>query len=109
MGPVIILRAAALLVGAALPLLLARAASACAVCLGGEGANAAAFVWTTALLGLLPLVMIGGGIYWLFSRASSIGSEEERSGAPARAVENAHSFEPARAAEVGARPAPAPS
>jgi hypothetical protein len=43
-------------------LALPRFAAACAVC-GADGAgNRAAFFWTTVLLSLLPLAMVGVGV-----------------------------------------------
>lgn len=53
----------------ALLLALAAVAHACPVC-GAEGAarNRAAFFGTTVLLSLLPLAMIGGGVWWVVRR-----------------------------------------
>lgn len=50
-------------------LALATAAHACAVC-GAEGAarNRAAFFNSTILLSLLPLGLMGGGVWWIARR-----------------------------------------
>jgi len=50
-----------------LSLLLAwtAAAHACAVCGARDDRNQKAFLNTTILLSLLPLGMIGGGLWWL--------------------------------------------
>ena len=61
-------RALRILVPAAAMLAFAAAAHACPVC-GAEGTarNRAAFFGSTMLLSLLPLGMIGGGV-WLLAR-----------------------------------------
>ena len=66
--------AALALLGLAFP----DAARACSVCLGSRAENASAFVWTTAFMGALPLLMIGGGIYWLCQRARVLEAEQRR-------------------------------
>jgi hypothetical protein len=59
-------------------LLAPRAASACSMCQTAENGEAvAAFVWTTALLSMLPLGMIGGTIYFFYSRACAAWAEDE--------------------------------
>ena len=47
-----------------LAVLLPGVARACATCTGAADRNRAAFLWTTALLSLLPLVLIGAGLLW---------------------------------------------
>ena len=42
---------------------------ACAVCFTGDEATVAAFIGTTVFLSLLPLMLIGGGVWWLWRRA----------------------------------------
>lgn len=37
---------------------------ACATCFSGDGRGA--FLATTALLSLLPLALIGGGVWWVY-------------------------------------------
>jgi hypothetical protein len=68
--------AAALAALALLGLAFPDTAQACSVCLGAREENASAFVWTTAFMGALPLLMIGGGIYWLCQRASALDAEQ---------------------------------
>lgn len=53
-------RACALLLGVILP----GVARACATCTGANDRNHAAFLWTTALLSLLPLGLIAAGLLW---------------------------------------------
>ena len=55
---------------AALLILAPRAGRACAVCASGsEDANRLAFIFTTAFLTFLPLLMVGGLVWWLRRRA----------------------------------------
>jgi high-affinity Fe2+/Pb2+ permease len=57
--------------------LLPAAAQACPVCFSGNGeANRAAFMITTAFLTALPLVMIGGVVWWF--RRRFVQMERER-------------------------------
>ena len=65
--------------GAALLALLPALALACPVCGGGGDSprSQAAFFNTTILLSLLPLGMIGGGVWWLRGQAQD-GEFEER-------------------------------
>jgi cbb3-type cytochrome oxidase subunit 3 len=47
-----------------------RVVWACPVCTAGrDEANRVAFIATTAFLTFLPLLMVGGVIWWLFRRA----------------------------------------
>jgi hypothetical protein len=39
------------------------------VCFTGDEATVAAFIGTTVFLSLLPLMLIGGGVWWLWRRA----------------------------------------
>lgn len=58
-------------------LALPRAAEACAVCTGGENEQSAiAFRYATAVLSLLPIGLIGGGMLWLRRRLRQIEAEE---------------------------------
>lgn len=52
------------------------AAHACAVCGGGVDRTRGAFFGTTILLSLLPLGMIGGGLWWLRRNASDYDPRE---------------------------------
>ncbi len=63
-------RSAWLVLAAALGVvLLPAAAQACPVCFSGNGEeNRAAFLITTAFLTALPLVMIGGVVWWFRRR-----------------------------------------
>ena len=58
-------------------LVLPSAAQACAVCTGGENEQSAiAFRYATAVLSLLPIGLIGGGMLWLRRRLRQIEAEE---------------------------------
>lgn len=71
--------AAALLAGLAGP----EAARACAVCAGQDDAAVGlAMLKGSLLLSLLPLAMIGGGVWYLRRRARQIEAAETRSGVP---------------------------
>ena len=60
---------------AVLALLLPEAAQACAVCGPGTEASRAAFILTTGILTALPLLLIGGLVWWLRGRVAEM---EER-------------------------------
>ncbi len=64
-----------------------RLAAACAVCTAGrEDENQAAFLWTTLFLSVLPLGMLGAGIWLLVRRARRLAPPApgpERTCAPA--------------------------
>jgi hypothetical protein len=64
--------AAGLALAAALP----DPVHACTVCMGAREDNDWAFVWTTILLGGLPLGMIGGLIGWLCRRERELRAQE---------------------------------
>jgi hypothetical protein len=49
-----------LLLGLALP----RVAPACAVCFSGRDESRTAYVLTTVLLSALPLLLVGGFVWW---------------------------------------------
>jgi hypothetical protein len=52
---------------------------ACAVCFSGREDEARlAFIWTTLVLTLLPLALVGGFAWWLWRRTS----KHERTPAP---------------------------
>jgi len=62
---------------AALWLLAPRAVHACSVCFGGqEGDTRMAFILTTAFLTFLPLLIIGGAVWWLRRRFRQLALEE---------------------------------
>ena len=90
--------AASVQVALAAPLLLApRAVHACAVCFGGqEGDTRTAFILTTAFLTFLPLLMIGGLVWWLRRRFRQLELEENGAAAHERSL--------ARRGTDGARP-----
>jgi hypothetical protein len=78
-------RALAVLLVVALP----EAAHACAVCGAAVDRNKSAFVGTTILLSLLPLALIGAGLWWIGRHAGEhlAGEFAERDlnlGAPKR-------------------------
>ena len=50
-------------------------ALACPGCIAGTEENRVAFLVTTGLLSFLPLMMIGGVIYWLRKRARRLEEE----------------------------------
>jgi hypothetical protein len=52
-----------------------HAALACSVCFDSRDQNRVAFIATTALLTLLPLLMVGGSTFWLYRRAQALGKE----------------------------------
>ena len=57
----------------ALLVLAPRASQACAVCTSGtEDANRLAFIITTALLSFLPLLIVGGFVWWLRRRTREL-------------------------------------
>jgi hypothetical protein len=63
--------------------LVPRLAAACAVCFAGRSDEArVAFVATSGLLTVLPLLMIGSLVWWLFRRARQI-RDDDRSESPA--------------------------
>jgi len=69
-------RALAVLVASALAF-APRIAQACAVCFSGRSDETrVAFIATTAFLTLLPMVLIGGVVWWLRRRAIAIRSAE---------------------------------
>jgi hypothetical protein len=53
------------LLAVALSMLWPALAQACAVCGSANDGNRMAFFWTTVLLSLVPLGLIGGGLLWL--------------------------------------------
>jgi hypothetical protein len=78
---------AAVLAGLALALLAPDAARACAVCAGKDSAAVSwAMLKGTALLSLLPLGVIGTGVWYLRRRARQLAAAEAARGATARAA-----------------------
>ena len=67
----------------ALLLLAPGLAQACPVCFSGEDANRLAFTTTAVFMTFLPLIMIGGTVYWLW-RLAQARQLRERSGQRAR-------------------------
>jgi hypothetical protein len=54
-----------------------RLAQACSVCADPEAANRTAFIITTVLLSVLPLLLVGGMVAWLWRRAAQLEAEAE--------------------------------
>ncbi len=48
--------------------LLAASSEACSVCVVGKDEARAAYYATTAILSFLPLIMIGGVVYYIFKK-----------------------------------------
>ncbi len=70
-------RASAAVIPAAI-LLAPRLAGACAVCFAGRSDEArVAFLGTTVLLTVLPLLMIGSLVCWLYRRSQHIQQERD--------------------------------
>jgi hypothetical protein len=58
--------------------LMPRASVACAVCFTGkDDGSRLTFIFTTALLTLLPLLLIGGTVWWLRRRFAELDRETE--------------------------------
>lgn len=68
-------RFALAVLGALIVAALPDVALACPGCIAGTEENRVAFLVTTGLLTFLPLLMIGGVVYWLRKRARQ--AEEE--------------------------------
>ena len=51
------------------------AARACSVCFGGDGAEAATFILTTALLTFTPFLVVGAIGFWVVKRIRQTESE----------------------------------
>ncbi|MCG8591045.1 MAG: hypothetical protein MJE66_17270 [Proteobacteria bacterium] len=63
-------------------LLSPRVVLACSVCSAGrEDESAAAFIWMTVFLSVLPLAIVGGAVFWLW-RHSKRRAEPEPELAP---------------------------
>ena len=63
---------------AAIFILAPRTVHACAVCFGGqEGDTRTAFIVTTAFLTFLPLLIIGGVVWWLRRRFRQLELDEQ--------------------------------
>ena len=76
----------------ALPLLLPRVASACAVCSAGrDDETRLAFLLTTLFLSVLPLGIVGGAVWWLVRRSRQL-ARESVSLPPAPAVNRSSSL-----------------
>ncbi len=56
-------------------MMLPNAVWACAVCVGGNEENRQAFIFTTILLTIIPLVFIGGSVRWLQKRSAERQAE----------------------------------
>ena len=59
-------------------LLLPRAALACSVCFSGPDESRTAFLMTTVGMSALPLVLIGGVIWWLRRQVNAARREAEQ-------------------------------
>lgn len=69
-------------VAVAVVALAPRGALACAVCAPGQNDPAqTGFLIGTALLSVLPLLLIGSVVFWLFRRARRMEREETRNAA----------------------------
>jgi hypothetical protein len=55
-------------------------ARACSVCVDPEAENRTAFIITTVLLSVLPLLLVGGLVAWLWRRAALIEAEASLAG-----------------------------
>ena len=64
------------LIAVPLLLLLPAAAHACAVCGAGVDRNRAVFLFTTILLSVLPLILVGAGLLWIALRSRERLKEE---------------------------------
>jgi cbb3-type cytochrome oxidase subunit 3 len=70
-------RALEALVTALVALASPAAAAACSVCMSGRDDDVqAAFAIASAFLTLVPLLMVGGVVFWLRRRARRIAAEE---------------------------------
>jgi hypothetical protein len=56
---------------------LPAVASACAVCIGGNEANREAFIFTTILLTIIPLIVIGCSVRWIQKRCAERDAQLE--------------------------------
>jgi hypothetical protein len=54
-----------------------RLAEACSVCVDPEAENRTAFIITTVLLSVLPLLLVGGMVAWLWRRAAQLQADVE--------------------------------
>ncbi len=66
------MNSACLVLVVAVALLLPGAAEACSVCGPGTEESRVAFIVTTGLLTALPLLMIGGALWWLRARIADL-------------------------------------
>lgn len=73
-------RIAARLLALAVGALWSGTAHACAVCVTASERNRLAFFFTTIFLTLLPLGLIGAGVYWISRQAKGVlaGEFEDR-------------------------------
>lgn len=62
----------------ALALVLPRVSEACSVCFSGRDEARTAYVLTTVLLSLLPLICVGGLVLWLRARHRALAREEQQ-------------------------------
>jgi hypothetical protein len=101
-------------IAAVMLLAVPTAARACAACGAGVDRNRSIFLFTTILLSLLPLVLVGSGLLWIALRsrerlAAEFGEREEpfvTTGVPAGAGAGTHTpggGPPAVAAPTGGR------
>ena len=63
---------------AALAVVLPRTGWACAVCFSATDGNRMAFLGTTIFLSLLPLALIGGGVWYVWKRAKALEADTVR-------------------------------
>jgi len=57
--------------------LITDIAQACSVCGFGEDGSRWAFIFTTGLMTLVPLLMLGGGIYFVYKKSKKAGAIEK--------------------------------
>ncbi len=69
--------AAKILALAALLLAAPELASACAVCTGGQTEEVQyAFIWTTGFMSLMPLILVGGLVWYLRRRVRELAEKQ---------------------------------
>jgi hypothetical protein len=66
----------------ALCVALPRLASACAVCFSGSDDTRFAYLFTTALLSVLPLAVLGAFVGWARWRVKALARESQQRPAP---------------------------
>ncbi len=62
----------------ALATLPAQQAVACAVCFSGRDESRVMYLLTTIFMTLIPIAVLGGGIYWVVKKATATDSAPPR-------------------------------